>query len=216
MPERYAASSPLTYVDAVKAPVHISAGVNDPRCPIRQIDNYVDRLAARDAVHEVYRYDAGHGSLVVEERIKQVALDLAFAAKHLGVTRRRGTPRARPDRQDTRYPAVGEPIPLAYRGGVYRFLRTPRWWGIDVFVLLAIPFCVFMGTWQLGKFEDRVDSHQEAEQRPAASSLKAAPLATLLPVDKETSGRSAEARGRLGSSSWCRSASWTAGPVRTS
>ncbi|MET9671943.1 prolyl oligopeptidase family serine peptidase [Streptomyces sp. NPDC006482] len=84
VPERYAASSPLTYVDAVKAPVHITAGVNDPRCPIRQIDNYVDRLAARDAVHEVYRYDAGHGSLVVEERIKQVALDLAFAAKHLG------------------------------------------------------------------------------------------------------------------------------------
>uniref|UniRef100_UPI0040401608 prolyl oligopeptidase family serine peptidase n=1 Tax=Streptomyces sp. SJL17-4 TaxID=2967224 RepID=UPI0040401608 len=84
VPERYAASSPLTYVDAVKAPVHISAGVNDPRCPIRQIDNYIDRLAARGAVHEVYRYDAGHGSLVVEERIKQVGLDLAFAAKHLG------------------------------------------------------------------------------------------------------------------------------------
>ncbi|MFJ5077449.1 prolyl oligopeptidase family serine peptidase [Streptomyces sp. NPDC088553] len=84
VPERYAASSPLTYVDAVKAPVHISAGVNDPRCPIRQIDNYVDRLEARGAVHEVYRYDAGHGSLVVEERIKQVGLDLAFAAKHLG------------------------------------------------------------------------------------------------------------------------------------
>nr|WP_093875361.1 prolyl oligopeptidase family serine peptidase [Streptomyces sp. TLI_105] len=86
VPERYAASSPLTYVDAVKAPVHVSAGVNDPRCPIRQIDNYVDRLAARGAVHEVYRYDAGHGSLVVEERIKQVALDLDFAARHLGTT----------------------------------------------------------------------------------------------------------------------------------
>ncbi|MGW1926416.1 hypothetical protein ACWCQ0_46185 [Streptomyces massasporeus] len=42
------------------------------------------RLKARGAVHEVYRYDAGHGSLVVEERIKQVGLDLAFAAKHLG------------------------------------------------------------------------------------------------------------------------------------
>ncbi|OKJ60879.1 peptide hydrolase [Streptomyces sp. CB02009] len=84
VPERYAASSPLTYVDAVKAPVHISAGVNDPRCPIRQIDNYIARLEAGGAVHEVYRYDAGHGSLVVEERIKQVGLDLAFAAKHLG------------------------------------------------------------------------------------------------------------------------------------
>ncbi|MFI1173831.1 S9 family peptidase [Streptomyces melanogenes] len=84
VPERFEASSPLTYVDAVKAPVYISAGVNDPRCPIRQVENYVDRLAARGAVHEVYRYDAGHGSLVVEERIKQVRLELEFATKFLG------------------------------------------------------------------------------------------------------------------------------------
>ncbi|MFC8917913.1 prolyl oligopeptidase family serine peptidase [Streptomyces sp. NPDC047821] len=84
VPERFAESSPITYVDRVRVPVYISAGVNDPRCPIRQIDNYVDRLAARDAVHEVYRYDAGHGSLVVEERIKQVRLELDFAARHLG------------------------------------------------------------------------------------------------------------------------------------
>ncbi|MFE0701875.1 SURF1 family protein [Streptomyces sp. NPDC058872] len=81
---------------------------------------------------------------------------------------------------------------------MYRFLRTPRWWGINAFVLLAIPFCVFMGTWQLGKFEDRVDSHREAEQRPAASALGAEPLESLLPVDKETSGRSARASGRFG------------------
>ncbi|WP_244224212.1 MULTISPECIES: prolyl oligopeptidase family serine peptidase [Streptomyces] len=84
VPERYRASSPLTYVDEVRAPVYISAGVNDPRCPIRQVENYVDRLAARGAVHEVYRYDAGHGSLVVEERIKQVRLELAFVERHLG------------------------------------------------------------------------------------------------------------------------------------
>ncbi|MFD5634675.1 S9 family peptidase [Streptomyces sp. NPDC127077] len=84
VPERFEASSPLTYVDAVKVPVYISAGVNDPRCPIRQIDNYVTRLAAREAVHEVYRYDAGHGSLVVDERIKQVRLELDFAERHLG------------------------------------------------------------------------------------------------------------------------------------
>ncbi|WP_328398369.1 prolyl oligopeptidase family serine peptidase [Streptomyces sp. NBC_00390] len=84
VPERWTASSPLTYVDAVRAPVYISAGVNDPRCPIRQVENYVDRLAARGAVHEVYRYDAGHGSLVVEERIKQVRLEIEFAERHLG------------------------------------------------------------------------------------------------------------------------------------
>ncbi|MFD7860653.1 S9 family peptidase [Streptomyces sp. NPDC059783] len=84
VPERFEASSPLTYVDAVRAPVYISAGVNDPRCPIQQVENYVDRLKGRDAVHEVYRYDAGHGSLVVEERIKQVRLELDFARRHLG------------------------------------------------------------------------------------------------------------------------------------
>jgi dipeptidyl aminopeptidase/acylaminoacyl peptidase len=84
VPDRFEDSSPLTYVDAVRAPVYISAGANDPRCPIRQVENYVDRLAARGAVHEVYRYDAGHGSLVVEERIKQVRLEIAFAAEHLG------------------------------------------------------------------------------------------------------------------------------------
>jgi len=83
VPERYEASSPLTYVDAVRAPVYISAGVNDPRCPIRQVENYVERLAARGAVHEVYRYDAGHGSLVVDERIKQVRLEVEFAERHL-------------------------------------------------------------------------------------------------------------------------------------
>ncbi len=33
--------------------------------------------------HEVYRYDAGHGSLVVEERIKQVRLELDFAQRHV-------------------------------------------------------------------------------------------------------------------------------------
>ncbi|WP_175408226.1 SURF1 family protein [Streptomyces sp. TRM64462] len=83
---------------------------------------------------------------------------------------------------------------------MYRFLLTPRWWGINVFVLLAIPFCLFMGTWQLGRFEDRVDSHRSAEQRPSAGAGRAAavPLEELLPVDKETSGRLAEASGRFG------------------
>ncbi len=83
VPERFAASSPISYVEQVRAPVFVSAGMNDPRCPIRQIDNYVARLAASGKPHEVYRYDAGHGSLVVEERIKQLRLELAFADRHL-------------------------------------------------------------------------------------------------------------------------------------
>ncbi|OEJ32615.1 SURF1 family protein [Streptomyces subrutilus] len=77
---------------------------------------------------------------------------------------------------------------------MHRFLLTPRWWGINIFVVLAVPFCLFMGSWQLGRFEDRVDSHREANSaRPADRT--AAPLDSLLPVDKKTSGRLASVAG---------------------
>ncbi|WP_405937562.1 SURF1 family protein [Streptomyces sp. NBC_00726] len=79
---------------------------------------------------------------------------------------------------------------------MYRFLLTPRWWGINLFVVLAIPFCVFMGTWQLGRFEDRVHTHEAAEKQPAPGTRAARPLDELLPVDTETSGRPATATGR--------------------
>lgn len=83
LPDLYRECSPLTYVDAVRAPVLVLAGENDPRCPIRQVDNYLDRLAERGAVYEMYRYDAGHGSLVIEESIKQTAAEVSFALRHL-------------------------------------------------------------------------------------------------------------------------------------
>jgi len=79
---------------------------------------------------------------------------------------------------------------------VYRFLLTPRWWGINLFVVLAIPFCVFMGTWQLGRFEDRVQTHKAAEAQPAPGTQAAKPIGDLLPVDTVTSGRPATATGR--------------------
>ena len=44
VPDRYADSSPLTYVESVRAPLLVLAGENDPRCPIRQIENYLARL----------------------------------------------------------------------------------------------------------------------------------------------------------------------------
>ncbi|MET9655655.1 SURF1 family protein [Streptomyces sp. NPDC006510] len=79
---------------------------------------------------------------------------------------------------------------------MYRFLLTPRWWGINLFVVLAIPFCVFMGTWQLGRFEDRVQTHDAAEKQPAPGTRPAKPIDELLPVDTVTSGRPATATGR--------------------
>ncbi|GGV20265.1 SURF1-like protein [Streptomyces griseoflavus] len=81
--------------------------------------------------------------------------------------------------------------------GVYRFLLTPRWWGINVFLLLSIPFCIFMGSWQLGRFEDRVDNHRDAEERVVSDQREEArPLDGLLPVTKATSGKQTTASGR--------------------
>ncbi|MGW5155313.1 prolyl oligopeptidase family serine peptidase [Nonomuraea wenchangensis] len=82
-PERYAASSPITYVDRVSAPLLILAGENDTRCPFRQIEKYVAKLAEHGREHELYTYDAIHGSLVVSEQIAQIALQLDFARKHV-------------------------------------------------------------------------------------------------------------------------------------
>ncbi|MFF4156691.1 SURF1 family protein [Streptomyces sp. NPDC001678] len=80
---------------------------------------------------------------------------------------------------------------------MYRFLLTPRWWGINVFTVLAIPVCLFMGSWQLSRFETRVDSHREQQtQADDARAAASAPLRELLPVSTETSGRQATATGR--------------------
>ena len=82
-PDAYADSSPLSWIEQVSAPVLVLAGANDPRCPIRQIDNYLDALAARGVDHAVYRFNAGHGSMVIAERLRQVACEVAYVRDHL-------------------------------------------------------------------------------------------------------------------------------------
>ena len=42
------------------------------------------RLRELGKPFEEYRYDAGHGSLVIDEQIRQIEREIAFAAKHLG------------------------------------------------------------------------------------------------------------------------------------
>jgi len=79
----YTDSSPLSWIDQVTAPVLIFAGENDPRCPIRQIDNYLEALADRHADYQVYRFNAGHGSMVIAERLRQVACEVAYVRDHL-------------------------------------------------------------------------------------------------------------------------------------
>ncbi|NUS72961.1 MAG: S9 family peptidase [Corynebacteriales bacterium] len=82
-PEPWLHASPIEYVTNVKAPVLILAGANDSRCPLRQIENYVSRLEELNKPHEVFRFDAGHGSLVTADRIRMVQAELDFLAKHV-------------------------------------------------------------------------------------------------------------------------------------
>lgn len=84
VPAAYEKSSPITYVAAVRAPVLVLAGASDPRCPVRQIDSYLARLAERGGRYEVYRYDAGHGSLVTAEMITQTMTEVHFALRAIG------------------------------------------------------------------------------------------------------------------------------------
>jgi acetyl esterase/lipase len=83
-PAFYRERSPITFVDRVRAPVLVMAGRNDPRCPIRQIENYLERLRELGLPHEYYEFAAGHSSQVVDERIRQVAAQIDFVHRHLG------------------------------------------------------------------------------------------------------------------------------------
>jgi dipeptidyl aminopeptidase/acylaminoacyl peptidase len=83
-PEVYRERNALTFVEDVRVPVMILAGANDPRCPIRQIEIYLDRLTELGKPHEVLKYDAGHGSLRTDERIRQLEAEINFVARNLG------------------------------------------------------------------------------------------------------------------------------------
>lgn len=86
-------------------------------------------------------------------------------------------------------------------GGVYRFLLTPRWLAVSALALLAVPICVFMGSWQLSRFEVRVNTHKNEQHAQGKAAAEAAvPLATLLPgpraeVPDGGSGRTVSATG---------------------
>ena len=77
-PELFRRGNPITYVDGVRAPVLFVIGDNDSRCPLGQALAYVDRLAARGAEHEVYRYTTGHGSNDTDEEVRQQAAVIDF------------------------------------------------------------------------------------------------------------------------------------------
>ncbi|MEY9870642.1 cytochrome oxidase assembly protein ShyY1 [Streptacidiphilus sp. MAP12-33] len=57
---------------------------------------------------------------------------------------------------------------------MYRTLLTPRWLGLHLLALVAVPVCILLGMWQLSRFE--LHSHAERQQAAHASG-DAAPTA---------------------------------------
>ncbi|MET9613077.1 SURF1 family protein [Kitasatospora indigofera] len=84
---------------------------------------------------------------------------------------------------------------------MYRFLLTPRWLSSTVLALVAVAVCLWLGSWQLGRFEDRVSAHRDTGAAVAAAGAVAAePLGGVLTdadpqVSTATVGRNVSATG---------------------
>ncbi len=83
-PEQYAASSPITYAENVRAPVFIIQGRNDTRTPARQVEMYEQKLKALGKPVEVHWFDAGHLGAGIEQDIQDHELMLRFTYRVLG------------------------------------------------------------------------------------------------------------------------------------
>ncbi|WP_329133595.1 SURF1 family protein [Streptomyces sp. NBC_01476] len=85
---------------------------------------------------------------------------------------------------------------------MYRFLLTRGWLAVSVLALLAVPFCVFMGSWQLSRFEVRVDQHKSTQNdEKQTATAPAVPLRTVLPdtrtaLSGDDAGRIVSTTGR--------------------
>ncbi len=84
--EQYRRSSPITYVEQVRAPVLVIQGRNDTRCPARPMVMYEERLRALGKPIEVHWFDAGHVGprAQVRESIENQERMLRFAYRTLG------------------------------------------------------------------------------------------------------------------------------------
>jgi dipeptidyl aminopeptidase/acylaminoacyl peptidase len=82
-PEQYAASSPITYADNVRAPIFIIQGKHDTRTPPRQIELYEAKMKALGKSIEVEWFEAGHTGLSAEQWIHFQERMMLFAQQVL-------------------------------------------------------------------------------------------------------------------------------------
>ncbi len=77
--------SPITKLDAIRAPLMVIHGANDPRVPIVETEQTVAALRAKGREVEYLRYeDEGHGLAKTKNRADAYPKVLAFFQRHMG------------------------------------------------------------------------------------------------------------------------------------
>jgi dipeptidyl aminopeptidase/acylaminoacyl peptidase len=86
VPDRYRASSPITYAPAVAAPLLVIHGRDDIRCPAGQMQRYLDRMAELGKDVAVEWFEAGHQGGIASPALflEQTRTMLAFAERVTG------------------------------------------------------------------------------------------------------------------------------------
>ncbi|HLB28206.1 MAG TPA: prolyl oligopeptidase family serine peptidase, partial [Dehalococcoidales bacterium] len=82
-PDQYLKSSPISYIENVKAPVLIIQGRNDTRTPAHPVETYQARLEALGRPAELHWFDEGHLGGGVEQDIEHMEIMLRFAYRVL-------------------------------------------------------------------------------------------------------------------------------------
>lgn len=77
-------ASPLTKAAAIRAPLFVIHGANDPRVPLSEAEQVADAVRAKDLECELVVYpDEGHGLAKRANRLDAYPRALAFLARHL-------------------------------------------------------------------------------------------------------------------------------------
>jgi dipeptidyl aminopeptidase/acylaminoacyl peptidase len=84
--ELYRDRSPINFVSKIKAPVLITAGRNDPRCPVQPIEKFVKELKKMKHPHEfMVEEKEGHAPGRVDPLKREVAMGINYLKKTLNV-----------------------------------------------------------------------------------------------------------------------------------
>jgi len=83
------AASPVTHIDAIRAPLFIIHGANDPRVPLTEAEQIHAAMTSRGRECEILVYgDEGHGLAKRANRADALPKAFAFLARHLGTMSR--------------------------------------------------------------------------------------------------------------------------------